>query len=394
MSVRIARLDNLCEINPRMPRTLSDDDAASFLPMAAVSENGSIDFEEQRAVREVKKGYTYFERGDVLVAKITPCFENGKAARTDKLTNPFGFGSTEFHVLRAGKEVDSSYLFHLIWNSKFREIGANNMTGSAGQKRVPVDFLRRLEIPLPPLPEQRRIAAILDKADALRRKRKHTIELLDSLMQSIFLEMFVEGHDPAWPVCTVDELATDIRTGPFGSQLLHSEFVDEGIAVLGIDNAVSNEFQWSARRYITPEKYKRLLRYTVKPHDVIITIMGTCGRCAVVPEDIPLAINTKHLCCITLDARRCLPEFLHAAFLRHPSVLEQLGVQAKGAVMPGLNMGIIKSLQIPMPPVAKQQGFAEVVQSLREQGGLQSLALDTNEALFSSLQHRAFSGQL
>ncbi len=157
-----------------MPKGLSDEGVASFLPMAAVSEDGLIAFEEERPVREVRKGYTYFERGDVLVAKITPCFENGKATRTSALRKPFGFGSTEFHVLRAGNEIDPSYLFHMIWNSKFRTVGMNNMTGSAGQKRVPADFLKRLEIPLPPLPEQRRIAAILDKADALRRKRRNS----------------------------------------------------------------------------------------------------------------------------------------------------------------------------------------------------------------------------
>src|SRR5882672_4670728 len=161
--MQVARLDDVCEINPRMPKTLADDDVATFLPMAAVSEDGHIDFEEQREVREVKKGYTYFERGDVLVAKITPCFENGKATRTISLNTAVGFGSTEFHVLRAGKGIDRSYLFHMIWNSKFREVGAKNMTGSAGQRRVPADFLKRLEIPLPPLDKQRRIAAILDK---------------------------------------------------------------------------------------------------------------------------------------------------------------------------------------------------------------------------------------
>jgi type I restriction enzyme, S subunit len=261
-----------------------------------------------------------------------------------------------------------------------------------------VDKLKSLPVPLPPLDEQRRIAAILDAADSLRAKRRAALAKLDQLAQSIFIEMFGDAGRSGWPVVEVSELAAPIsgaiRTGPFGSQLLHSEFVDKGIAVLGIDNVVSNEFQWAQRRFITGRKYADLRRYTVRPGDVLITIMGTCGRCAVVPDDIPTAINTKHLCCITLDHEKCLPEFLHSYFLQHPLARRYLDQTAKGAIMAGLNMGIIKEMPVAVPPIGLQRDFVSRIASLRSLRDQYRAADRNQEALFASLQHRAFRGEL
>jgi len=296
-----------------------------------------------------------------------------------------------FKVVPDLRKVDLEYLRHAL-DASIHEM--ERFTHGSTMKHINRKEFLEHKIPLPPLEEQRRIAAILDKADALRRKRKRALELLDTLTQSIFVETFASADSAAWPLCSVESLATNIRTGPFGSQLLHSEFVQEGIAVLGIDNAVANKFRWGERRYITPRKYEELRRYTVLPGDVLITIMGTCGRCAVVPEDIPPAINTKHLCCITLDRDKCLPEVLQSALLRHPSILKQLGVQAKGAVMPGLNMGIIKSLAFPLPPLKIQEAYVRTTQELFQQINMAERALSQGDALFTSLQHRAFSGQL
>lgn len=260
--------------------------------------------------------------------------------------------------------------------------------------------LENFEIPVPEtLYEQQRIAAILDKADALRHQRRESIRLIESLLQTVFIDMFVRNPEAAnWIPHRVEWMAKkgkgSIRTGPFGSQLLHSEFVDHGIAVIGIDNAVRNRFEWGQPRFITPEKYRGLKRYKVFAGDLIITIMGTLGRCAIVPDDIPEAINTKHLCCISLDHEKCLPEFLHAAFLNHPELLRQLGVRTKGAVMPGLNMGIIKELELPMPPVELQKEFTRIATLCTSSRADLEGSQDATGELFGSIQQRAFKSEL
>jgi type I restriction enzyme, S subunit len=291
-------------------------------------------------------------------------------------------------------KLDAKFFYHWLRKNRSYLEGLGN---GATFKEVSKTVVSRIEIPLPPLAEQRRIAEILDKADALRAKRRAALAQLDTLNQSIFLDMFGDPVGAGWRMTTVASIgagAAAIRTGPFGSQLLHSEFVDDGVAVLGIDNAVENEFRWMQRRFITEAKYRKLSRYTVHPGDVLITLMGTCGRCAVVPTNVPLAINTKHLCCITVDRRKCLPEYLHSYFLIHPISQQYLRQTAKGAIMDGLNMGIIKEMPIPLAPVPLQKRYAQVVRNLSEvrtAGRRSGLEIDR---LFASLQHRAFRGDL
>jgi len=189
-------------------------------------------------------------------------------------------------------------------------------------------------------------------------------------------------------------VAVNIRTGPFGSQLLHGEFVDEGVAVLGLDNVVQNEFSWVGKRFITHEKYEKLRRYTVSPGDVLISIMGTTGRCVIVPEDIGPAINTKHMCAITVDRERVDPEFLRASFLWHPESRAHLLRQTKGSIMDGLNMGIIKSMPVPLPTLSRQREFARRIAQVGVQRTCVRRVSDAEDALFRSLQSRAFRGEL
>ncbi|WFS63066.1 restriction endonuclease subunit S [Pseudodesulfovibrio thermohalotolerans] len=305
------------------------------------------------------------------------------------------------HVLRF-KDYDSQRFVEYYLNS----ISLEPYVSGMAQPKLNQKKLNSIPVPFPPIPEQQRIVTILDDAferidAAIANTEKNLAnarELLERTIESVFGDPYEQG----WKESIVEELALkkkgSIRTGPFGSQLLHSEFVESGIAVLGIDNAVNNEFRWGKSRFITEEKYEQLERYTVKPGDVIITIMGTCGRCAIIPDDIPTAINTKHLCCISLDENRCSPEFLHAYFLHHPIARDYLVRKAKGAIMAGLNMGIIKKLPVMRPSLVSQEEIVIKIDTLKQlHADLEvnyQQKLNALTELKQSILQKAFAGEL
>jgi len=342
----------------------------------------------------VKNKDKFLIEGDILVSTANSWNLVGKCCWIPKLEYSATAGGF-ISILRANQEkLDQRYLYHWFNSPNTQLLARNCGRQTTNISNMDLDRCLSIKIPLPPLAEQRRIASILDQADELRQKRQQAIEKLDQLLQAEFISKFHQKNFPAFNVSDLLENEKSMRTGPFGSQLLHSEFVDEGIHVLGIDNAVQNSFNWAKPRFINEEKYKDLKRYTVKPRDVIITIMGTCGKCAVVPEDIPTAINTKHLCCITLDQRKCNPEFLHSYFLLHPTARNYLESRAKGAIMSGLNMGIIKELPVELPPIEMQNEFSKLKQKVILQKTLMIEELSKLNELFQSLQNQAFSGTL
>ena len=336
------------------------------------------------------------EPGDVLLSRIVPHIRRAWVVGDNRGRRIIASG--EWIVFRS-ERVDGAYLRHLFLSDRFHTQFMHTVAGVGGSLlRARPAYVRKIRVALPQLSEQRRIAGLLDRVEALLAKRRAVLAQLSTLGQAIFLDMFGDVARRGWRMVTVRDLAVpgsgSIRTGPFGSQLLHSEFTSEGIAVLGIDNAVENEFQWAGRRFISEAKYRQLRRYTVRPGDVLITIMGTCGRCAVVPNDIPLSISSKHLCCITLDPAKCVPGFLQAYFLSHPIAATYLRRAAKGAIMSGLNMAIIAALPVPAVPLDLQRCYESRIRTIENIKGVQRTSLAELDRLFSSLQHRAFRGEL
>lgn len=149
----------------------------TFLPMTAIGEQGELDLSNVRHIDEVRSGYTQFFEGDVVIAKITPCFENGKGALVNGLLGKVGFGTTELHVLTPGPCLDGRFLYFVTASAPFRSFGEANMAGTAGQKRVPEEFVRDYRVPVPPLAEQNAIA------DYLNRETKRLDELLAAKQQ-------------------------------------------------------------------------------------------------------------------------------------------------------------------------------------------------------------------
>jgi Restriction endonuclease S subunits len=193
------RLEELAEINPKFNGdNISEDMKVTFLPMKCVEElTGHLDLSLTKKLAEVKKGYTPFVNGDLLFAKITPCMENGKVAIAHSLKNGIGFGSTEFHVIRLHESFFKKFFFFFLIREDLRRDAKRNMTGSAGQLRVPINYMKQMPIPFPPLPEQHQIVEEIERrfsvADEVGKVVEQSLRQAERMRQSILKKAF-EGN--------------------------------------------------------------------------------------------------------------------------------------------------------------------------------------------------------
>ena len=187
----LCKLGEVSLINPRHPPNILPENAeVSFVPMPVIDENSwKLKEMQTRPFGKVRKGYTHFSEGDVLFAKITPCMENGKAAIARNLVNGIGCGTTELHVIRPKIGIPPEFIYHYIHQDSFREKAAAHMTGTAGQLRVPVNFIKEAPIPLPPLLEQqeivRQVEVLFKFADEVEKRVKDARGQVDKITQSV-----------------------------------------------------------------------------------------------------------------------------------------------------------------------------------------------------------------
>lgn len=378
-------LGDAAVINPRGDK-VSGETAVSFVGMAQLDAESAVARPfDNRPFAEVSKGYTIFRDRDVLAAKITPCWENGKVGQA-MLDHPIGVGSTEFHVLRPGPELDDRYLLHFLRQPTVRRAGEMRMTGSAGQKRVPVQFLQALEIPVTNIADQRRIAAILDHADALRAKRRQVLTHLDALPQSIFNDMF---RDEAWDL-TLSDLA-DIQIGPFGSLLHRADYIAGGVSVINPTHIREGRLQPDSEFSIDEEKAASLGLYRLREGDLVLGRRGEMGRAGIAGHHhVGMLCGTGSL---ILRPRAVSSPFLHSV-VTSPRMRSHLERSSLGATLPNLNASIVKSSPAPNAPATVQAEFAQRLDSLGKVVASARAASAADDELFASLQSRAFRGEL
>lgn len=285
-------------------------------------------------------------------------------------------------------KIDAKFLFYwLRANRSYLE----SLGVGATFKEVSKAIVSKIKVPVPPLPEQRRIAAILDQADALRVKRREALAQLDSLTQSIFMEMFgdPESNPKALPVTDLEDLCTRVTDGTHQSP----KWETSGIPFLFISNIVNGEIAYATDKFISRETYSELTRRCpIQAGDVLFTTVGSYGNTAVVSGDREFCFQ-RHIAHIKPDATRLDPQFC-AAMLQSPGVRRQVDKAARGVAQKTVNLSDLKALRVFVPPLEKQQAFTARLDVLRSIKGVQRQSLDELDALFASLQHRAFQGAL
>jgi len=382
----MAKLGEVCLINPKSC-TLRDDTEVSFIPMTKVGEHGEFDASEIKNYSEVKKGFTNFQNGDILFAKITPCMENGKGAIAHNMKNGIGFGSTEFHVLRPDTDkITSEWLYYLTTWKAFRKEAERNMTGSAGQKRVPKTFLENYVVNLPDIDTQKSENKILRKVDDLIFLRKQQLAKLDELIKARFVEMFGDpSNNPmGWKKQNFEDIARLITDG----EHMTPQRTNKGIYLLSARNILNHTIQLDDVDYIDEEEYGRIARRIVPQQgDVLVSCSGSIGRCCVVPSELKFQmVRSVALIRFNNTINPIFAEWLIAT----DELQKQIYTSATQSSQANLFQGKIRKLCGYVPPLSLQNQFAAFVERVDKQKQTVQQSLEKLELMKKALMQEYF----
>ena len=370
-------LDSIAVLDRRSIHPSEADVETPYLGLEHINGDGGIHCIETVASAGIKSNKFHFTDRHILFGKLRPYLR--KTARPTFS----GVCSTDIIPILPEEETSRDYLFHFLRTPAAVELATSRCSG-ANLPRLSPKQLGSFRIPLPPPTEQKRIAGILDAADALRAKRRESLAQLDTLLQSTFLDMFGDPvtNPMGWPVDALSSVATIDRRS------IHPAKADPDTLYLGLEhldgnggiNCVetvesaglkSNKFHFTDR-HILFGKLRPYLRKTVKP-----TFSGVCSTdiVPILPED---GIRRDYLLCLLLA----------------PSVVALATSRCSGANLPRLSPRQLASFRIPRPPLRLQRRFAAIVASVERQKARQRAHLAELDTLFAALQSRAFNGEL
>ena len=358
-----------------------------FLSMERVHTDGTIDQELRLPYSQLKNGYTYFEEGDILIAKVTPCFENGKIVHIKNLETSVGFGSTEFIVIRPNtQKVFPPFLFYLLYNEPLRSIGKNFMTSAVGLKRVPTEYVENFQVPIPTYQEQTQIANFLDRKtgqiDELIRVKERRIELLQEQRTALINQAVTKGLDPdvgmkPSSVEWIGEIPKhwEINRLKYVAKILPSN-VDKHIYPDEIQVKLCNYTDVYYNDYITVDSVlekgscneREFTKFVLRKGDVIIT------KDSETPDDIGVPTFVKDnldnvVCGYHLTMIRplvCRGEFIFR-FIQSDRTRRYFEVNSNGITRYGLGKASIENLLLPIPPDSEQRQIADFLNQKTKQ---------------------------
>jgi type I restriction enzyme S subunit len=353
-------------------------DTGRLLPYKTVKESG------------VQSGKYRFEPGDVLYSKIRPNLN--KVA----LVNFEGLCSADMYALHVDQtQLTAPFLENLLRSPIFVDY-ATNLSGRANIPKVNRDQLLHFRFELPPVDQQRRIAAILDQADTLRVKRQRVITLIDDLAPSVFLEMFGNPSDRAtgWSRAKLGEL---IAEGPQNGLYKASSAYGQGSPIVRIDSFQDGspiDFGRLKRVRVSESESKL---YALDSGDIILNRVNArthLGKATIVSGLTELTLFESNMMRFRLDVRNVLPEYV-VAFLGTPYAKNQIRTAAKDAVnQSSINQKDVKSFELPLPPIELQTEYVHRYHAAKQLQSRCVSSLGRFDHLFTALQSRAFSGQL
>ena len=361
------RLDEIAEFNPR-----------ELLKKGSISKKISMD-KLQPFCRDVPgfelepySGGTKFRNGDTIMARITPCLENGKTAKISVLeTGEVGFGSTEYIVFRAKDGCDPDFLYYLVTSPIVREPAIKSMVGSSGRQRVQTDVLQTLMVKVPDLETQQSISGILksldDKIAANRKINDNLLELCKTeFMRTFATHPEYRDEQSDWFSHPLGKSLSRVAMGPFGSNIKTDCFVDHGVPVLNGDNISGYLLSERSFRYVEDEKASQLKNSIAVSGDIVITHRGTLGQVALVPDKTKFDryVISQSQFLLTCDQCALLPEYVLFYFHTDAGRRKLLANDnTTGVPSIAKPTSYIKALHIPIPPIELQQNWAVLVRA-------------------------------